>query len=309
MASRFIVVTAADETYSPLLQDWLRALRRVQPSVTFNIGILDLGLSEASKAQLAASNVILKSPKIDIDYPGREAWEAQAPFYRAMTARPYLRDYFPGYDAYMWMDADTWTQTSEALDTMLPFASADDAIYIASEFDRDYSPYFLSSQPWEFHLKWYRANFSEATINKFFPRPMFNTGVMALSSRSPVWKAWGDTFAQCLQSLPLLGRENFMSEQLSLNVALHLNGLPYKVMPAEFNWLSLYALPMIDAETGFYARPTPPRSIISVLHLTHQGKLRTLDLKTTTGQIVQRSLTFTDFEESRLNSPATTNPI
>jgi len=293
---RHIIVTATDDTYLPLALDLLRSLRRLKPSVDFDIGILDLGLSENSKAQLSPFNVTLKTTGINIDYPGRLAWEQQAPFYRAMTSRPYLRDYFPGYDSYMWMDGDTWAQNAQAIETMLPAAATDDAVYIVPEIDRDYLPYFHSSQPWEYHLKWYKANFPDNIVHAIFPRPMFNTGIMALSAKSPVWNKWAETFKDCLQRLPQVGRENFMSEQLSLNVALHMNSLPYKVMPAEFNWLSLYSLPMMDAATGHYVRPTVPRTEISVIHLTHQKKLRTLDLATTDGKTVQRVLTFSDYE-------------
>jgi hypothetical protein len=117
-----------------------------------------------------------------------------------------------------------------------------------------------------------------------------------MSAHSPVWNKWADTFGACLKRLRQLDRENFMSEQLSLNVALHTENLPYKVMPSEFNWLSLYALPMVDAATGHYLRPTVPRTEISVIHITHQKKLRELDLTTTDGSTVKRILTFTDYE-------------
>ena len=291
-APRTIIVTASNDTYAPLALDLLRSLRRLSFSFPFAIGILDLGLGAEMRDALSAYDVIFKTPSIDIDYPGRAAWEQQAPFYRAMTSRPFLRDYFPGYDAYMWMDADSWAQTAEAVETMLPAAANDDALYIASEIDRDYVPYFNSSQPWEYHLKWYKANFPEALVNQVFPRPMLNTGVMAMSARAPIWDKWAETFALCLQKLPQLTRENFMSEQLSLNIAQHINGLPLKVMPAEFNWLTLYGLPMVDKSTGLYVRPTVPRTPLSVIHLTHQQKLRTLDLAVSDGGTIQRPMTF-----------------
>ncbi|MFY9287254.1 MAG: glycosyltransferase [Alphaproteobacteria bacterium] len=295
-ASRYIIVTASDDTYLPLALDLLRSLRRLKSSISFSIGILDLGLSDEAKAKLSAFDVIIKSANIDIEYPARAAWEKQAPYYRAMTARPYLRDYFPGFNAYMWMDADTWAQNDAAITTMLPAAASDQAVYVVSEIDRDYMPYFYGSQPWEYHLKWYKANFPDEITAQIFPRPMLNTGILALAPNSPVWSTWGETFTQCLQRLPQLGRENFMSEQLSLNVALHMNSLPYKIMPAEFNWLSLYALPMVDEATGNYLRPTVPRTELSVIHITHQQKLRELDLMTTAGQTIKRVLTFSDYE-------------
>jgi len=83
-----------------------------------------------------------------------------------------------------------------------------------------------------------------------------------------------------------------MSEQFSLNVALYLGEVPFKVMPAEYNCLSIYCLPMLDETTGLYVRPTVPRTTLSILHLTHEKKLRVLDLPTTQGTTVQRPLTF-----------------
>lgn len=296
MAKRYIVVTASDDTYAPLARDLVRSLRANHASIEFDIGMLDLGLSETVKANFKEDNIHFVKPGVDIEYPGRLAWETVAPFYRAMTSRPFLRDYFPGYDAYMWMDADSWVQTPDALDTMLPAAAEDQALYIASEIDRDYSPYFLSSQPWEYHFKWYHAHFPEGIVSQFFPRPMLNTGVLALSAQSLIWAEWAATFKDCLASIPALTKENFMSEQLSLNVALHLKSLPFKVMPSEFNWLSLYALPLIDAKTGHYLRPTLPRTTLSVIHLTHKKKLGRLEMQTTEGQTVTRSLTYSDYE-------------
>jgi hypothetical protein len=181
---------------------------------------------------------------------------------------------------------------------MLSAAARDNALYIASEIDRDYLPYFQGSQPWEYHLKWYKANFPDDIVHRIFPRPMLNCGVFALSGQSPLWNRWADILAKSLQRLPAMSRDNFMSEQLALNVALYTENLPFKVMPAEYNWLSLYCLPMVDEATGYYVRPTIPRNTISIIHITHQQKLRELDLATTGGKTVKRVLTFSDYERS-----------
>jgi len=287
-----IIVTASDDCYAPLVIGLLQSLRSLKTTINFDIGVFDLGLNDAHKEILSSFGVQFAKPGIDMDYPGREAWERQAPYYRAMTSRPFLRDYFTGYQTYMWMDADSWVQTPEAIETMLTEAAQDNALYIASEIDRDYLPYFQSSQPWEYHYKWYSSHFPRDIVSQFFPRPMLNTGVMAASATAPFWTEWANFFKDCLARIPHMTRENFMSEQLSLNVALHLKGLPFKVMPSEFNWLSLYALPMLDHVTNKYVRPTPPRSTISVLHMTHLKKIHEVELKTTEGRTIKRCLMF-----------------
>ena len=268
----------------------LRSLRMLPFAVPFDIGVLDVGLTENGKAQLAAFDVKIVPAQVDIEYRGREEWEQQLQGFRAMTARPFLRNYFPGYDVYMWIDADAWAQTPEAVDTMLAGAGAEDALFICAEVDRDYKPYFLSSKPWEYHLKWYRANFPPEIFTAIFPRPMLIDGVFAMRAESPVWKEWAEVYTACLQRAAKVGREQFMGDQLSLNVAVYMKGFPLRLMPAEFGWLTLYAIPMIDAEKNLFVRPTQPRTPISILHLTHEKKMRSFDIATTSGGTIARTL-------------------
>jgi len=289
-ASRNIIVTAANDLYFPLVLNLLESLRALRFSIPFDIGVLDVGFGESAKAQLAPFNVQIIPAGVDIEYPDRMAWEKQLFAFRAMTARPYLRKYFPGYDVIMWMDADTWVQTPEAIETMLAGAGGDESLFIASEIDRDYRPYFLSSQPWEHHLKWYRANFPAEKVTAIFPRPMLNSGVWAMNASSPVWRPWGDECTACLQGLAKVSQQQFMSEQLSLNMAVYTHGLPLKVMPAEYNWLTLFTIPMYDSESKLLVRPTPPRTTISIIHLTHEKKMRSFDLATTDGKTISRTL-------------------
>ena len=174
---------------------------------------------------------------------------------------------------------------------MLALAAEDTALCIASEIDRDYTPYFNSSQPWNYHLEWYKNNCAAEKVQAIFPRPMLNSGVWAMRADSPVWEAWRHEFADILQRSAPLGRQNFMADQLSLNLAVYLNGLPLRVMPAEFNWLTLYALPVYDRARALFLRPTAPRTVLSIIHLTHKQKVQELTLATTEGgQIVRRLL-------------------
>jgi len=290
VAPRNIIITATLDLYLPLATGLLRSLRALSFAVPFDIGVLDVGLTENGKAQLAPFDVKIISAQVDIEYQGRVEWEQELQGFRAMTARPFLRNYFPGYDVYMWIDADTWAQTPEAVDTMLAGAGAEDALFISAEVDRDYKPYYLSSKPWEYHLNWYRANFPPEIFTAIFPRPMLIDGVFAMRGDSPVWKEWADVYPACLQRAAKVGREQFMGDQLSLNVAVYMKGFPLRVMPAEFDWLTLYSIPMYDEEKKLFVRPTPPRTPISIIHLTHEKKLRTFDIETTTGGTITRTL-------------------
>jgi hypothetical protein len=41
------------------------------------------------------------------------------------VAKTALRDYFPGYDVYLWFDADAWAQTGEFFDAFVAGALAE----------------------------------------------------------------------------------------------------------------------------------------------------------------------------------------
>ncbi len=133
-----IVITAADEQYVALAQDLIDSLKAQPCKAPFDIGLLDVGLTPQSRMNFSRQNVHIETAQSDIEFPVREAWEKEKPGFRTLTARPFLRRYFPGYDVYIWIDADIWVQTPEAIDAMMASASGSNAIHLACEFDRSY---------------------------------------------------------------------------------------------------------------------------------------------------------------------------
>jgi len=95
-----------------------------------------------------------------------------------------------------------------------------------------------------------------------------------------------------MQNNSVLSSERFMADQLSLNVAVYTHDLPKHILPAEYNWLCLHRLPMLDSENGFYVRPGAPNNKISVLHLA--GDIKNLPQKicTTDGKEIEATLTY-----------------
>ena len=59
------------------------------------------------------------------------------PHLRSLTARPFLPDYFPGYDVYIWIDCDAWVQEQFALEWLF-YTAASGALGIVPELDRSY---------------------------------------------------------------------------------------------------------------------------------------------------------------------------
>ncbi len=290
--ARAILVTASDEPYFPLAQDLILSVRQSRFAVAFDLGCLDLGLSADSRAWLAAHNVKVVTAKSDIEYPARAVWEQKKPGFRSLTARLFMREYFPDYPVYMWIDADIWVQTPDAINTMLASAYGSPAIHIACELDRCYKTFFDHAAVWHIFRGWYASNFGEEFAAAMTLKPMLNAGAWSMAADSPVWKAWQDIYTSALQRLDDATDKSFMADQLGLNILLYLNKLPHVLMPASFNWLTSYALPMLDPASGMYVEPLPPHRPISQLHLTRQIKDQTETIDFVGGGHIEAALTF-----------------
>ena len=291
--ARAIIVTAADEVYFSLVKDLVLSIRNNNFNVGFDLGFLDVGLNEDSRAWLLSQGVQVVAAKVDIEYPGRANWEKKKPGLRALTARLYMRNYFPDYDVYMWMDADIWVQTPEAINSMLAAATVDtQSIYIACELDRCYKTFFENVAVWHIFRDWYQSNYGEQIAGAMTIKPMLNAGVWAMSKISPIWDAWIAIYTSALQKLNEATDKSFMADQLGLNILLYLNKLPHVLMPANFNWMTFYAVPMFDPATGFYVEPAPPYRPISQLHLTRSIKAQVEKLACVGGGEIERPLTY-----------------
>jgi hypothetical protein len=104
-----IVISAANSAYFGLLSDMISSIRYHDRTIA--IGVLDVGLDEAQRAALGSRVQAIAIP--EWDYPFATL---PAPHRRAMTARPHLPKYFPGYRSIMWMDADAWVQRWDAIE-------------------------------------------------------------------------------------------------------------------------------------------------------------------------------------------------
>jgi hypothetical protein len=295
-----IIVTAADKQYTTLAKDLIGSLRVAPFKIRPDIGMLDVGLDSEGRNWFEAQDVRVVPVKSDIDYPLREKWEAENPGHRTLTARPFLRDYFPGYDVYIWIDADMWVQTPEAIDTMIVAAADSPAIHICAELDRCYTRFFEHAGIWQIYRDWYRDGFGEQIAGAMTLKPMLNAGTFAMSKNSPVWEAWATIYTDALRRQSEKTARTFMVDQLGLNILLYLNKLPYVVLPAAFNWMTFYALPAWDDRNEHYVEPLPPYRPLSQLHLTRQIKEEAEKISCIgDGDDIERPLTWRGREQER----------
>jgi len=295
MSARFIIVSAINEYYLPLMADLLRSLLNCKTSFSFDIGVLDVGLTENNRQKMISYGVTLRSPGVDIDYPGRKQWEQTAPYFRAMTSRPSLPKYFPGYDAYLWMDADTWVQRVEAVEIMLAAAARHPIFFGTSEDDLAYQSSLNDNTRYDM----YRTCFNEQISETMRYRPMLSAGFFAMSAQAPHWNVWHNVLSEQLGSLSEVTQKNFMMEQLCLNLAVYQNKLNIQFMPADYHWITSALMPAYDETTQLFVLPNPPHRPISVLHLSGSVKNTSQSIRTLDGRVLQQPLTYSTWHTER----------
>lgn len=184
----------------------------------------------------------------------------------SQICRPFLRELFPGYNIYMWADADIRFAGEEAFD--LYFQSArlpQNPVVICQEIDGTYVSVSSPDRVWGYHkMKNDRiqAVYGEKIAEQLRFFYNYNSGIWALHRESTFWDLFKETLVVALQH-----GFSHMCEQDAMNVAI----LKWRVLPvgvpATFNWLCSLSLPEYDNERGRFVRPQYPHEPISVLHL------------------------------------------
>jgi hypothetical protein len=112
VTEKTIAITGGDAAYFDLLRDCVGSCGRPEEGRAMALGILDCGLTSEQRAWFAGQGASFVVPGWDFDFPGRAKLKDG---YKALTARPFLPRYFPGFDLYFWIDADCWVQQGDAI--------------------------------------------------------------------------------------------------------------------------------------------------------------------------------------------------
>ncbi|WP_434427094.1 hypothetical protein [Nannocystis pusilla] len=279
---RLLIVTAADEGYATLLKGLVESLFQWGPPIHGELGVLDLDLSPETLEWLAQYEVHIVKPGWDIPIDADLARER--PGLRAMTARPFLPRHFPGYDMYLWLDADTWVQQPFALD-WLAAAAATGKMAIVPQIDR-----FYRHSPLAVHwrIDSLRCYFGQVPIEALLMQTYVNSGVFALHAGAPHWELWGEWMKQGIEACG--GR--LVTDQTALNFMLWMERLPVYPLPSRCNWTCHLALPEYRMATGLFHEPGIPGEPLGILHLTHRMKDQSVTARGTDGRAVEVSLRF-----------------
>lgn len=244
-----------------------------------DIGVLDMGLSSDQIDALKAKGCAVVTATWALPVP--EA--LRIPYQVGYVARTALRDYFPGYQVYLWFDADAWAQTPEFFKDMVDGAKSTGAA-IVRENGPGCRRSFIYNKWWYGHMI---TSYGIMDGIKIGSRPAINTGILALSDTAPHWEAWRKHYTHMIEK-----RQRTILDQHSFNAAVELDHLPSHLSPASCNWVATLSHPYWNPETKMLCEPDARAKPLSVVHMAGPDKKRTYQLKTTTGGVFPTDITY-----------------
>ncbi len=293
-----VIISLADSNYYELLDELVNSIKRFKESENTAICILDAGLSDEQKKQLSQKVDEIKPADWDIEVPefkvkGKEWLKSQ-------VSRAFLPKYFPGYKKYLWIDADAWVNSWDAIE--LYFKGCENRkLSIATSADRSYGRVLraewiyksfatIKSQNYK-HAK--SSGFSEKIAREVALKPHLNIGVFALEFNAPHWDIWKKNLKQALSKGTIWG-----SEQIAMNITIYYDHLPVEILPAYCNWTHINGL-KFDTKRDTFVEPYLPNHQIGIIHIAgkHNDYIRTnknisLKIKTLDDNFISKSVRF-----------------
>ncbi len=293
-----VIVSLADSNYFELVNELIDSVKRFEKSKNVAICILDGGLKENEIELLSKKVDDVKKANWDIEVPkykvGNKEW------LKSQVSRAFLPKYFPGYKKYLWIDADAWVNSWEAID--LYFKGCEkNKLAISTSADRSYGRVLraewifksfatVKSQNYK-HAK--SSGFSEEIARKVALMPHLNIGVFSLEKNAPHWEVWQKNLKQALSKGKIWG-----SEQIAMNIAIYSDNLPVEILPAYCNWTLINRL-KFDNTKNTLVEYYLPHHEIGIVHLAGKtsdhiryNKEYLSEIETLDGKIIKKSLRF-----------------
>ena len=244
---RRLLVTGADENHWDLLRDLLASLKS-GPDGSFETALVNMGSIQPPDEIVSRFDIVtppLGGQCESIQYDGlRVAF---------LNIKPTLPLTFPGYDVYMWIDADCWINIISSIYDIFDLANRAD-IAIHPELDIHYFCYETSSNR---TMSIYRNLFGDQETSAYVRRPMVNSGVFSAMATSPIWSAWTKVMSQ-IRTDHDNGRSIFFSDQIPLHYILNKNNFSIYPLRASYNWQTYAHPPCLELASRNLSLPTAP---------------------------------------------------
>ncbi len=295
------LISGADKNYYPLLIEWLHSIRAFKQSEGMDICIIDSGMTPDQLATLKPLCKSIVCPDWPSGLPEKKLKGNEG--LKTNVCRPFIREIFPGYDTYMWMDADTWVQDWSAVQMFLNAANKKRNRLIATNgADRN--------APKQIRVKWigrwprrvtnfYFSNtastFGFKAAKQLCTQAVINVGCFALSAAAPHWEHWKKLVVKCAREGKL-----FTSDQISLGVMIYLDGYKAEMLPSYTHW-SCNLPPLWDPDKKLFVEPSTPHAPLGILHMhgideeraSRKTKRR---YETTDGQTIEMNIRYPNFD-------------
>ena len=293
-----VIISLADANYFELVNELVDSIKNHKQSENVAICIMDAGLKSEQIEILDKKVDIIKKAEWDIEVSSSKVKDRE--WLKSQVSRAYLPRYFPGYDKYLWIDADAWVNSWYAIE--LYFKGCDDKkLAIATSADRAYgrvlrADWFfrsfarIKSQNYK-HAK--SSGFSEKIAREVALKPHLNIGVFALESNAPHWEVWQKNLKKALSSGKIWG-----SEQIAMNITIYSDKLDVEILPAYCNWTLIEAL-KLDEKRNTLVEPYLPNHEIGIVHFAgknndeiRNNKEFVSKIQTTEGRAIEKKLRF-----------------
>lgn len=270
--ARILVVSASDTRFMPLLRGMIASLAPILARPTVHLACFDIGLAAADREWLQARQATITVPR-----PHLGVGDGQPTALLSFLARPFLPEYFPGYDVYVWVDSDVWFQDPAVIDRYVEAAQTH-GMAIAHERERGYR-----FQAWLFGwtAKHFLLGYGPAAAAFLLTRKHLNAGLFAIRAGAPQWGQWATRYAAALARTDTL----VPHDQFALNHALHSGGRASRaaLLDPGCNWICDRGVPMWNDAANAFCKPYPPYEPIAALHLAGPAKRQAYSVRRTAG--------------------------
>ena len=275
-APRVVMITGADSGYMHLLRGMIETFVDDPRAAGIAMRCLDLGLNEEDRRWLSDHGVECFLPQWHFGIREGQFPRTQIGF----LVRPYLRDYLPGYDIYLWLDCDLWIQDWDAIQRFLDGAR-ETGLAIARE---SHPGYRLQIWLYRWMLKHWVLGYGVLDGPWLLTRTHMNAGLFAMTADAPHWALWEDLFRRTYERTGLI----IPHDQFALNRVIQ-GGLfdrpkvATTILPATCNWICDRGIPMWSDTAQAFCEPVAPFAPIGVLHLAGPAKRTEYDIRRTAG--------------------------
>jgi hypothetical protein len=264
LPARVLVVTASDSRFMPFLRGMLASIAPCLAQPAVSLACFDIGLTSDDRRSLQSIGATLAVPQAHLGVDPA----AHGPALRSFLARPFLPEYFPGHDVYVWIDSDVWLQDRTVFADYVAGARHEG---MAITHEREASYRF---QPWllGWTTKHFLLGYGIGNTAWLLSRPHLNAGFFAIHADAPHWRAWAAHYEAAIRRTGRL----VPHDQFALNQALHGPGrqgsLGLCVLEPRCNWICDRGVPMWNEEAGQFCEPRPPFRPIGAMHLAGPAK-------------------------------------